>query len=236
MRREFIFDGVNSSRYAVWISGEGTYNGTARSISAVEIPGRNGSLILDNGRYNNIDLTYPAFITRDFGANFASLRSFLLSRASYRRLSDDYHSDEFRLARYKGNIAPKLTQYNREGSFDLVFDCKPQRFLVTGEIVQTFNTDGSITNPTLFDACPLIRVYGSGVIGAGEDTVTIAAHSYPYIDLDCDIQDAFYGSTNCNGLVTLSGDTFPVLHEGDNGITLGTGITKVEITPRWWRL
>lgn len=236
MRHEFTFDGTSSSQYAVWISGEGTFNGTARNVSQIEIPGRNGSLILDNGRYNNIDLTYPAFITRDFAANFAALRSFLLSRTSYRRLADDYHSEEFRLARYKGGVSPKMTQYNREGSFDLVFDCKPQRFLLSGETAQTFTTDGSITNPTLFESRPLIRVYGSGALGVGDDTVTIAAHNYTYIDLDCDIQDAFFGSTNCNSLITLSGDSFPGLHAGANGITLGTGITQVEITPRWWRL
>ena len=236
MRHGFTFDGVNSSQFAVYISGEGTFDGTARDISQVEVPGRNGSLILDNGRYKNIDLTYPAYIVSNFADNFAALRSFLLSKTSYKELADDYHSDEFRLARYKGNISPKLFQYNKAGSFNIVFDCKPQRFLVSGKTVLTLTANGSVTNPTAFDALPLIRVYGSGQLGVGSDTVTIGSHSYTYIDIDCDTQDAFYGSTNCNGLITLSGDRFPVLHNGANGITLGTGITKVEITPRWWRL
>lgn len=235
-RNAFRFDGVSSSLYAVFISGEGTFNGTARDVSEIEIPGRNGTLLLDNGRYQNIDLTYPAFIVDSFNTNFQALRSFLLSKTGYCRLEDDYHTDEFRIARYRGNIQPKTTQFNREGEFEITFNCKPQRFLTSGETVTTLTADGTISNPTLFDARPLIRVYGSGTLGVGADTITIGAHSYTYIDIDCDTMDAYFGSTNCNDKITLSGDTFPVLHNGSNGIDLGTGITKVEITPRWWRL
>lgn len=235
-RNEFSFDGISSSLFAVFISGEGTFNGTARDVSEIEIPGRNGTLILDNGRYQNIDLTYPAFIVENFNANFQALRSFLLSKHGYCKLADDYHPDEFRLARYKGNVQPKMTQFNREGEFDLVFSCKPQRFLASGEAVLSFAADGTIENPTLFEARPLIRVYGAGDLGIGSETITIAAHSYPYIDIDTDIQDCSYQANNCNGYVTITGDTFPGLGAGATGIDLGTGITKVEITPRWWRL
>ena len=90
MRHTFTFDGTSSSQYAVYISGEGTFRGTARDVSIVDVPGRNGSLVLDNGRYQNIELTYPAYITAAFGSNFASLRSFLLSKTSYKELSDTY--------------------------------------------------------------------------------------------------------------------------------------------------
>lgn len=235
-RNAFRFDGSSSSLFAVFISGEGTYNGTARDVTEIEIPGRNGTLVLDNVRYQNIDLTYPAFIVDSFNANFQALRSFLLSKTGYCRLEDDYHPDEFRLARYRGNIQPKMTQFNREGEFEISFNCKPQRFLVTGETVQTFTADGTITNPELFEARPLIRVYGAGDLGIGSDTITIAAHSYPYIDIDTDVQDCYYQSNNCNGYVTITGDMFPGLKAGATGIDLGTGITKVEITPRWWRL
>lgn len=235
MRHEFKFDGVSSSLYSVYISGEGTFNGTSRDVDTIDVPGRNGSLILDNGRYRNIDLTYPAFIVHNFDSNITGLRSYLLSRTNYCRLEDDYHPEEFRLARYTGGMTPKMTQYNREGTFDITFNCKPQRFLITGEAVTTLTADGAITNPELFEARPLLRVYGTGDLGVGTETITIAAHPYPYIDIDCDIQDAFYDANNCNQYVTITGDTFPGLMPGANGITLD-GPTKVEITPRWWRL
>ena len=91
---------------------------------------------------------------------------------------------------------------------------------------------GTISNPTLFEAKPLIRVYGTGKLEVGSETITISKGATEYIDIDCDIQDCYEGSENRNGLVTLT--DFPTLASGDTGIKLGSGITKVEITPRWW--
>ena len=86
----------------------------------------------------------------------------------------------------------------------------------------------------MFDAKPLIRVYGVGELGIGSETITITKGATEYIDIDCDIQDCYEGLENRNGLVSLT--DFPTLPSGNTGITLGTGITKVEITPRWWTL
>ena len=46
--------------------------------------------------------------------------------------------------------------------------------------------------------------------------------------------DAFYGANNCNSMISLTSGDFPELVPGDNGITLGKGITKIELIPRWW--
>lgn len=83
-------------------------------------------------------------------------------------------------------------------------------------------------------AKPLIRVYGKGIVQIGKQTIEILKAPTEYIDIDCDIQDCFEGTVNRNSYVSLT--DFPVLGPGSNGITLGTGITKVEITPRWWIL
>lgn len=233
---ELTFNNVGSSTFSLYISGEGTFDGTARNVSVVEVPGRNGSLVIDNGFYDNIEVVYPAFIVSNFDANFGALRAFLLSHVGYFKLSDTYHANEFRLARYTGKIAPKLTQYNREGEFEIRFNCKPQRFLVTGETPIELTSDDTITNPTLFDAKPLLRVYGYGALGIGSETITIEQNSYPYIDIDCDMGNAQYDTTNCNSLITITGDVFPSLVPGANGVTLDANITQVDITPRWWTL
>jgi phage-related protein len=54
-----------------------------------------------------------------------------------------------------------------------------------------------------------------------------------YTDIDCEIMDAFKGSVNCNSNIQTTDNKFPVLRSGDNNITK-TGITRLEITPRWW--
>ena len=108
-------------------------------------------------------------------------------------------------------------------------------FLKSGEDPVEYTTTGGITNETRFEARPLIRVYGTGALGIGTETVTITENP-GYIDIDCEMMDAFYGAVNCNSYITLSSGKFPVLAPGYNGIEPGAGITKVIITPRWWIL
>lgn len=230
IRNWLTFDGVSSKDFGVYINGNQTYNAPARSREVVNVPGRNGALMLDNGRFDNVDVTYHAFIYRDFSVNVEGLRNLLLSRTAYKRLEDTYHPEEYRLGIYKGNFAADVVEWLEAGEFDLVFDCKPQRFLVSGEETVEFTSSGSILNETEQIAKPLLRVYGTGSFTVGSGTMTISSANV-YTDIDCDLMDAYKGTTNCNGNVS---GTFPTLTPGDNTVTLNTGITKIEIIPRWW--
>lgn len=89
-----------------------------------------------------------------------------------------------------------------------------------------------LNNPTLFDALPFLRVYGTGILGIGSHTITITAADV-YTDIDCEMMDCFKGSANKNQYVQFSGNDFPTLEPGVNGFTF-SGITKVEVKPRWW--
>ena len=90
-------------------------------------------------------------------------------------------------------------------------------------------------NHTLFEAKPLLRVYGTGQFGVGGSTITITS-TYGYTDIDCDLMDAYRDGSNCNGNIRLDSGSFPVLKPGVNGVSLGSGITRIDITPRWWIL
>ena len=98
----------------------------------------------------------------------------------------------------------------------------------------TFTSNGSIENPTEFESKPLLRVYGTGTLGIGSQSITISQADV-YTDIDCEMMDCFKGTANKNANVSFSDYNFPTLMPGTNGISL-TGITKVEITPRWWIL
>lgn len=235
MRNYFIFDEEDSRNYGVYISGQAVFDAPARRGEQIQIPGRNGDLHLDDGSFDDIELIYPAFIVRGFENNIQRFRNMLLSRKGFCKLYDSYHDDEYRLARYASGMEVKPTAVLTAGSFDIIFDCHPQRFLASGDTKQTFTAAGTITNPTLFASKPLIRVYGTGTVGIGSYSIKINTANV-YTDFDCDIQDAYKGTVSCNNYVELTGNKFPELIPGANGITLGTGITKVEITPRWWRL
>lgn len=235
MRNYFILDGQDSRDFGVYISGSGTFSAPQRAYNMIDVPGRNGALVGSEKRLLNLELTYPGFIYSNFKSNVADFRAFLLSLVGYKRLTDSYHPDEYRMVLFEGGFEPEVTAKNDAGSFDIVFNCKPQRFLLTGEQVTTLTANGTITNPTEFNAQPLLRVYGTGILGINSQSVTISSVvSDPYIDIDCEMMDAFYGASNRNEYITLTDYNFPVLVPGTNSIALGTGITKVEITPRWW--
>ena len=211
-----------------------TFESPSRAVDFIQVPGRNGDLIglstrLENGVYRYTD----AFICRDFEANLAAFRAFLLSQTGYRRLTDSYHPDTYRMVAFTGPLSPNVTPSLVAGRFDIELPCMPQRYLLSGETVTTLTSSGSITNPTLFATRPLMRVYGAGVLGVGDVNITISSADV-YTDIDCETGRAYKGTTPRDRYVTLSSIDYPYLQPGANGIALGTGITRVEITPRWY--
>lgn len=373
----FIFGNVKSSDYGVWISGGGTFNAPARRYKEYIVPGRNGVLTIDEGAYEDAEVTYPAFIARNFPANVEAFRNAIMAQNGYVRMTDSYHPNEYYLARYMAGLEVDTLPGGRGGSFELTFKRDPRRFLLSGEesiiyppgvehrknlipypfdsqsttrngVTFTVGADGTIKangtattytsfgltgyklqleqgevyvlsgcpkgggqnnysldidgsrglvadfvsdigegveftysgtmhcavfitlkkdatldnlvfkpmlrkasdpdgwdpvfdgskaiyNPTLFTSKPLIRVTGSGTVSIGDNTITIAS-GYTYVDIDSEIQDCYCGIQNANSLVTFSNRKFPELQRGINGISLGTGVTSVQITPRWFRL
>ena len=178
--KTLTFDNANSGTYGVYITGEAVYNAPEKDVEMIEIPGRNGAFALDRGRFQNIEVTYPAGIFADNEADFAQavsdFRNLLCSKQGYCRLTDDYNSGEYRMAVYKSGleVTPAMLQ---AGEFEIVFDCKPQRFLVSGESKIAVSSGDDVTNPTLFDSHPLLEVTGYGNIDIGADEIEV--HNEP---------------------------------------------------------
>lgn len=231
----FTYAGTSSRAYGILIDSHTAYGAPDRDYETVEVPGRNGTLTVDNGRYQNVDVTYHCGIGVGFHEKYNRFKAWLMSKTGYQRLEDTYHPEHYRMARVKSAPSPEYYLKGKSGTFDVVFDCKPQKFLKSGETQQTFYSSGSITNPTQYTALPLVRVYGTGTLTIGSNTIVINSAS-SYTDLDCDIQDAFRGAINCNGNITLRSGSFFELLPGSNTVSMGSGISQVRITPRWWIL
>ena len=178
------FDNVSSRTYGVYITGSAVYNAPEREVEMISIPGRNGQFALDKGRFENIEVTYPAGIFADSETDFADaiseFRNFLCSRNGYVRLQDEYNPNEYRMAIYKSGLEVEPAQL-KAGEFEITFDCKPQRFLTSGETAVTVANNGTLTNPTLFEASPLLEVTGYGDVTFEGQTVTL--NDVPYGDL-----------------------------------------------------
>lgn len=220
----------------IYVDSALAFNRPAKDVSTYRIPGRSGDLVIDNGTFQNVLITFPCFMREAFPANFETLVNYLGSLAGYQRIECSNDTTHFRLGVPVIPQTPTVKRVNKDGYFDLAFNCKPQRFLISGETVVIKNATGTITNPTNFKSQPLLRIYGTGTFTINGVGITVGAHGQSYVDVDCEMMDCYCGSTSLNEYISFSGNDFPVLSPGSNSFTFGTGITQVRITPRWWEL
>lgn len=177
MQNSIIFGGVDSADYGIYIGGEGTFNAPKRDVEMISIPGRNGAFALDKGRFENIEVEYSAFNYEEDLATFAQqlsdFRNALCSVKGYAVLSDTFHPDEYRMAAYIDGLEIDPIKYNTASQFTLRFNCMPQRWLLSGEAEITAVDGGTLTNPTMFESCPLFEVEGYGTIQVDTGAVTL---------------------------------------------------------------
>ena len=147
-------NGERSADYGLFITGAAVYNAASYDYEVVQIPGRNGDLVMDNGRFNNISVTYPAFVPDV--RYLQDIRQWLSKHRGYQRITDDYNPAEFRMGMYIGGLEVDVFR-NRAGTFSLTFNCKPQRFLTYGE--RTMVRDLMTLHPTNHEYSRTYTVY-----------------------------------------------------------------------------
>lgn len=204
----------------------------ARSVEVVSVPGRNGSLVYDNGRYDDVNREYT-IVTDTLDHALEIIRAFR-TVIGYARLTDGFEPDHYMMARLLTVASPKILSDSVR--FSVTFVRKPQKFLKSGDTpVSITASSGTITNPTMYEALPIVRVWGTGTVSISGVVITINETS-TYMDIDCDLQDARKGTTNFNSAITLTSGRFWRLVPGSNSIALGNSITEVRVTPKWWTL
>ena len=230
-----IFNNKSSADCRIQVAHPPGYAYPERDYTITHIPGRNGDIIQDNGCYKNVERTYEVSFdapNEDFATYANAVSAWLHSTTGYARLEDSYEPNYYRMATYQeSNIFENL--YNQAGTATIVFECKPQRFLKTGDNTITIQNSLTIMNPTGFEAYPLFKVTGtSGVLTVNGNSITFSSIDN-FVMLDCELQDAYKESINKNS--TISG-TFPVLKPGSNTIRWTGGISSVTMKPRWWTI
>ena len=230
-----IFNNKSSADCRIQVAHPPGYAYPERDYTITHIPGRNGDIIQDNGCYKNVERTYEVSFdapNEDFATYANAVSAWLHSTTGYARLEDSYEPDYYRMAVYQeSNIFENL--YNKAGTATIVFECKPQRFLKTGDNTITIQNSLTIMNPTGFEAYPLFKVTGtSGVLTVNGNSITFSSID-DFVMLDCELQDAYKENINKNS--TISG-TFPVLKTGSNTISWTGDISSVTMKPRWWTI
>jgi len=253
----FKFDNIKSSDYGVWISGEATFNTPERDVTVVEVPGRNGTLTYDNGRWKNVQITYPCFMSGDFSKDFDAFKNAIMPKLGYLRLEDTYHPNGYRMGRLYGGIKPKPGPYNRSAQFDLTFDCWPQFFLLQDSdlfptSIQIIGSPYTLENiPLVSYSQPSVRVYlDIRSYGNKSGSVTIGDHTMTYTNLPYASGDNMFflinsenktiTMTKSGGVVTdvsqyCSGEFFELLPP-ETTISYTGDTMYLWLYPKWWRL
>lgn len=251
------FNGVRSDNKSfaapILVEHQPKYKYPEREYEVTHIPGRNGDLVIDRGSYMNVQREYELAFGDEIEGQYTEmandLSSWLHSGKGYLRLEDTYEPDYYRLAMYKeeGDIENIL---HSAGRITINFECKPQRYLKTGDSVLTYTSSQQIIqNPTKHTARPVVKVYGSGEgtisfipitnNGTVESNITIS-NIDSYVIIDSELYDCYKesssGSINKNSTIRFNKGSFPELGAGNSRLMFSGGITKVEVTPRWWTI
>ena len=225
----FVLDDVSSEEYGICMKKWPSFSAPTPRIEKVSVSGRNGDLIFTDGSFENIEGTLSCFILHEQTFDAITDANRWLLKAGYRRFSYDGDTEAYRLARIVNGaeIAVRMKLLN---SFEIKLDCKPQRFLLSGETPIMFTASGLLDCPA-YEGLPLLHVQGNGTITLNGVTIEVSDTNEDFY-IDCDTQDAYKGIINMNA--NILAEEFPKICAGENELVLSTGIDYVEITPRWY--
>lgn len=165
MRHSITFGGVNSADFGLYIGGEGTFNAPKRVVEMISVPGRDGDIAIDQGHFENIEVKYTVINKEDslsdFSTKLSGFRNAICALRGYQRLEDTFHPNEFRMAIFIDEFEVKPIEYATAAEFEITFNCKPFRYLTSGENAIS-KKSGTLTNPTLFKSSPLLAIEGYG--------------------------------------------------------------------------
>jgi phage-related protein len=234
------FGDIDFSGDGAYIWGAGEYSAPSRSVDFIEVPGRNGDLVIDNGNYNNIKARFSVVITRDVEKNTDRLKYLLYSQKGYQKLYDSDMKGFYRMACFSDGFDISSTD---AGVVHIEFGCKPLKYDIMGE--ETVVLSGSLSyelhNPYFESARPLVTIYAdtsSGTYDGADiwinDKKVHIKEVDDHITIDTELQDAY--EDNKLGIINQNKNVSTAdfcLKPEKNEITCSPNISKVEIKPRW---
>ncbi len=224
-----------------------TYEFPNKDYESVHIPGKNGDILIDNGSFQNVERTYSiakTYKTReDFIKVANKITTWLFSADGYARLEDSYEPDYYRMAMYKNN-GNMTNFYDVATALEITFDCKPQRWLISGDEEITVQNGVPLPkNPTNYDSMPIfeVRVHANTIatinVGSDYQLQIDKFASVTDIIIDCENMECYYGDTLYNSKVKITkGNGFPKLAKDSQTTITYSGVSSLKVKPRWWTI
>lgn len=233
----FTYNNNSSYEFGLIVTGLRTYGAPNRRVETVHVPGKNGDLLLDEGTYDNIIVSYDIAVVENFPVNARAIAQWLLADNGYKYLWDTYNPDSYRLATYFNAIDFDVESLKKQGKATINFYAKPQRFYSETRI---WNGNGriSVTNPYGFTAKPTISTSGTVTITVGDIVIKVNEIYNSRITIDSETMQCYEGDVNCNSMVEI--DEFPVIppYATVDFVISGASSSQVStfISPNFWEL
>lgn len=237
MDNTFRYRDIDSGDFGIFIAGPPAVPVPVREVERVAVPGRDGTLLLDMGRFEDVIVSYELSfkLKRHEVEDYAhGIKTWLVGKTGIFRLSDSYDWDYFWMASF--SPANEISNiFNRAGRVMVEFISSPRKYSYIGQELEALLSAGGIYNLEAENSKPYIKVYGSGNGNLYINNQTIQLRNINgYVELDSEIEQAYKGTTSKNSDVTLG--EFPVFVPGKNNIQWDGGITKIDYIPRWCTL
>jgi len=228
----FIYKGIRSIDMGLQIDGNLTFESPRRDLNLVSVAGRDGDLVMDNGRYNSITRTINCRL-RTTNENVETV----INRI-HNWLAIDVNFHDFSWSgdpgfTYKAMIEnPTRTQrvLVKLARIALNFRVHPIKYLTSSLNEQVVASGTNVENPFQLASKPVIRVVGSGniIINIGLQVLDLR-NIFQEITIDCETMTVM-GHDGVAEFAKMY-STFPELRPGNNIITF-TGDVQVFVTPR----
>ncbi|KOC47732.1 phage tail protein [Clostridium botulinum] len=200
-----------------------------RRVQYETIPGRNGSLTIDDETYDDITITIDCnFLTNEMRNKAMQIKHWLMGKQDRLIFSDA--TDKFYIAQAVNKI--DIVQTLRVlGTFPVIFNCKPFMYYFSGLDTITITSPTTIYSPEfVVESEPVIKIYGQGDITLNINSNSIKLKDVQdYITLDSTIQECYKNNSNCNN--KMCGE-FPLFIE-ENKISWKGSVQKIEIITNW---
>lgn len=218
-----MYNGISSLDYGIQVEHPPEYRIPSRDYETIHIPGRNGDLVIDNGSYQNVNRSYKLAVGdryKYFTEMAGGLSDWLHSASGYARLEDSYEPEYYRMAIFHNDVEIENI-LEHAGRVTVDFNCKPQRFLKSGERGLRIDNSGYVSvNPTAFSSSPIIIIHGNWEYGAKyRDWVRIIGDNDKYSEL------SFNGS---RGVYKIVGEGNVGYHRPTYCLDCETGIVYEE--------
>ena len=232
----FTYKGRTSDEMFLKIESGLDFSSPARDINLLAVPGRDGDVVLDNGRYNSVVRTVPC---RLFLPENSNIENAVENIHNWLNVDIGYHDFEWSGDSdfvYKALVHESFNTHrvlNKYGRIVLNFRLHPIKYLRSSLTERSVQNNTNIQNPYNIDAKPLIRILGSGNI-----IIRVAGQELRLRGIangGCIVDSETQTITSLDGRMTLfdrmESYPFPVLRPGNNTITAHNGV-QLFITPR----